>query len=781
MKYLFLCLTLLSTTLSYSQKLKLRKGQKFTYEFLTANTEINTTEFKQFNFSSYQFDVLSAKKEVYNIQMRLTRQMKYDSFNKRISDTNFPMEAPDNIIFLTSRILTKSPFTFSIDTSGKILSIYGLDSIATTVLRQAEKETLPENYYGSKNSDFVKYGTANDVFEPLIRLAFSRKNIAKSDSTFYLQQKDKTNDTVRVKRETIIHGNSGVTRFAFKDSLAYGASLDRSKNHFDVDSWWFALKSSNVATLDPSTDILAKFSDYVSLQEYYTPEKKVLRAVEDLAQWYGDSKGKLGIEKIAERKLDSLSKLLKPDEPEFSAAAIEVFKYFDYQHTLDLVEKTPIEYLLTDASVANKALIEYNHRNTTQFINALKTMFTKFAQNGDYPLNADHIANMVNLKICKDVFESSDRAGILKIQQMVKGAMELNIPKLSSIFDGIAPYIEAKLASTAQEVELVANHRFSSAFDNYGRYRLLIYDRMTDLNVADSIRSAYLDYSIEMFRNSIDEISNSADSALKEGFFFKYHVAPNRILLQKQLADAYYRKSKLQPNNFSKYMQLASDYMPNQEDKIEDNSRLNNEYPFLPEQNYTELYLNAAGATGASPEALLKRYVDMVILEPERYPILKEKYLKVFPNGDFKAFFTKTLQEKLPATPKFNLKDRLGSDVNSKNQEGKFMFVDFWGTWCGACVAEIDKIEDLFVNNPVPNKLIVTTIACYDKKKLVDEFMGIKNFTYQVLMSDDLVEKNFKVRSYPTKLLLLPNDHFLIIPHSDDYKAIVKKYTVWEL
>ena len=118
---------------------------------------------------------------------------------------------------------------------------------------------------------------------------------------------------------------------------------------------------------------------------------------------------------------------------------------------------------------------------------------------------------------------------------------------------------------------------------------------------------------------------------------------------------------------------------------------------------------------------------------------------------------------------------------SSASNKGKFLFIDFWGTWCGACVAEIDKIEDLHVNNPVPDKLNVTTIACYDKKSLVDEFMEKKKFSYQVLMSDDKVEKDFKVQSYPTKLLLLPNDVYLLIPFSDDYKTVVKKYTNWEL
>ena len=59
--------------------------------------------------------------------------------------------------------------------------------------------------------------------------------------------------------------------------------------------------------------------------------------------------------------------------------------------------------------------------------------------------------------------------------------------------------------------------------------------------------------------------------------------------------------------------------------------------------------------------------------------------------------------------------------------------------------------------------------------------MEKKKFKYQVLMSDDKVEKNFKIASYPTKVLLLPNDLYLLIPSSVDYKAAVKKYINWDL
>jgi hypothetical protein len=99
----------------------------------------------------------------------------------------------------------------------------------------------------------------------------------------------------------------------------------------------------------------------------------------------------------------------------------------------------------------------------------------------------------------------------------------------------------------------------------------------------------------------------------------------------------------------------------------------------------------------------------------------------------------------------------------------------------GACVYEIHLVEAMHLNNPAPEKLKVTTIACYDKIDLVKDFMTKKKYGYQVLMSDGKVEHDFKVSSFPTKVLLLPNGVYLNIPLGSEYSTLVSKYLAWEL
>ena len=783
MKILYLCLLLvLNCSLGNAQKLKLNKGQKLTYEYLNLNSSIYSKEFKNLNYSSYHYDVVGVKKGIYLMRMQPGRRLSYSSAFDRIEDSNNPQNNPGTISTVIDDELTKYPITFNMDTLGNVLNIFGLDTIKTRIIRRSTLEKTPQSPYSTGNKEFIEYRTNPALFISQIHYAFKRKNFNKVDSSYRKPIDGKPEAAITFKKESVVDPGSGVTNFFYKDSLATGAESKKGKRYENHYAWWFSIKSSNIAGLKSTMDLLTDFANQTNLKTYNTPEKKIIRAVDDLSDWYSNSKGQIGIDEIANRKLDSLSKLVNPENHEFNAAALGVLKWYDYERKMKLIEKVPLAYLHTDADVADKARKAYEARDIEAFAEALKLMFTKFAQDGSYPLNVEHIAQLANSTIATDILsDKTSRADLSKIKDLVTAVMKLNIPNLSSIFDGIYTYVRITAATSPKEVEAISAERFDGIFSNYGRYRLLTYDRMKALGVADSVRTAHLDYSIEMFRNGIEESRKPFDGDPIEKHNHSSRIAPLQFLLRKQLADAYYRKSIDDPKKAISYLQLASDYLPKQDELIGNTQVVSDEYPFLTERNYTALYLNAAGASGISPIDMLKKYVDMVIVEPERYSTLKEKYLNSFPNGDFKKFFQQMLKEKLPASPKFNLTDRKGTIVSNTSSKGKYVFIDFWGTWCGACVAEIDKIEDLHANNPVPDKLAVTTIACYDKTNLVDAFMEKKKFSYQVLMSDGKVEQNFKVASYPTKLLLLPNEVYVLIPSSMDYKAVVKKYVSWEL
>lgn len=119
MKILYLCLLLvLNCSLGNAQKLKLNKGQKLTYEYLNLNSSIYSKEFKNLNYSSYQYDVVGVKKGIYLMRMQPGRRLSYSSAFDRIEDSNNPQNNPGTISTVIDDELTKYPIMFKYGHSG---------------------------------------------------------------------------------------------------------------------------------------------------------------------------------------------------------------------------------------------------------------------------------------------------------------------------------------------------------------------------------------------------------------------------------------------------------------------------------------------------------------------------------------------------------------------------------------------------------------------------------------------------------------------------------------
>ncbi|NVK53506.1 MAG: TlpA family protein disulfide reductase [Flavobacteriaceae bacterium] len=127
-------------------------------------------------------------------------------------------------------------------------------------------------------------------------------------------------------------------------------------------------------------------------------------------------------------------------------------------------------------------------------------------------------------------------------------------------------------------------------------------------------------------------------------------------------------------------------------------------------------------------------------------------------NG-FKAFRTGYL------FPEINTKTVTGKTINLKNYRGKYLLIDFWGSWCGPCIDEIPKLKEYYKN--YNSKLEILGIACNDNKNKLSELISKMNIKWDNILSSNLkndtnnfVDK-FQIRVYPTKVLLDKNGHVI--------------------
>jgi thiol-disulfide isomerase/thioredoxin len=99
-----------------------------------------------------------------------------------------------------------------------------------------------------------------------------------------------------------------------------------------------------------------------------------------------------------------------------------------------------------------------------------------------------------------------------------------------------------------------------------------------------------------------------------------------------------------------------------------------------------------------------------------------------------------------------------GNPFNLQELRGKYVIIDFWGTWCSACLsgmpamrefqkANADKLTLIGIAN---DKEIEKVISCMEKHQM--EWTNL----LQMQGNTDYVAK-FNVQGFPTKILIDPN------------------------
>jgi len=165
------------------------------------------------------------------------------------------------------------------------------------------------------------------------------------------------------------------------------------------------------------------------------------------------------------------------------------------------------------------------------------------------------------------------------------------------------------------------------------------------------------------------------------------------------------------------------------------------------------------------------------------YKGLRNFYQHYYSDQKFSEFFMQKVVSQLPDAPNFILSNLQNGQTTKDDLKGKWTLVDFWGTWCGPCVAEMPKLnnfyEQLKIDKERSQRIGFVSIACSDTKDKVKNFIVKNNYTLPVLMSDNRVERDFNVQGYPSKYILTPGGKLIAMPFGFDWQQLLEEIAVF--
>ena len=109
--------------------------------------------------------------------------------------------------------------------------------------------------------------------------------------------------------------------------------------------------------------------------------------------------------------------------------------------------------------------------------------------------------------------------------------------------------------------------------------------------------------------------------------------------------------------------------------------------------------------------------------------------------------------------PDFTLNDLNGKPLALSSLKGKYVVLDFWGTWCVWCVRGIPKMKEYY--NKYKGKFEILSIDCNDTQEKWKA--GVKKYelpwlhVYQPAKGDVQTTELYAIQGFPTKILIGPD------------------------
>ena len=248
----------------------------------------------------------------------------------------------------------------------------------------------------------------------------------------------------------------------------------------------------------------------------------------------------------------------------------------------------------------------------------------------------------------------------------------------------------------------------------------------------------------------IDSLSNVKINGKIEDNCVIYEVIGNQ--LSEQLVIARNMKIPL----YKERVLFESEYNLIGKNKIDEE-----EYWKLRKENNNKYQQQSINFIKKHPES---EYTPRLLLEIQDKELVVELFNTLTKNSKesyFGSIIGEMIDGWMSTTPGLQFPNIVDKNLNGKTFQlsdlrGKYVILDFWGSWCSPCLSEIDKLKSLYENNK--DKIEIVGIACNDDINRLKETISSNKINWEQLFEGQTDEKKYSVRfgirNYPTKILL---------------------------
>ncbi len=168
------------------------------------------------------------------------------------------------------------------------------------------------------------------------------------------------------------------------------------------------------------------------------------------------------------------------------------------------------------------------------------------------------------------------------------------------------------------------------------------------------------------------------------------------------------------------------------------------------------------------------------LLSKERKPIIK-RYYPLFSSRVKQSYWGEKLSKQIETWKKLSL-NSVAPDFEYityrkkrfrlKENRGKYVVIDFWGTWCGACILDIPKMKKFYNTNK--DKVNLIGIAVRDSNENWTKAIQKYQMNWIQILNDkntdDLIKK-YGVEGFPTKIIINPEGKIegVFLGSNDDF------------